>query len=221
MCTGAGNQYCRVRMIVGTRAYVVGWVFRMKLQSGRLVCKLMTPLHIDHPSYLLSYVRDDTGVKPPPKFKAALRVDPLLSGNWPAVKAALEEAKYETTIEGAKQFLRDWAKVGMRQLQDRSFLLLLPLNSVEILSYQLQTTAPKNWCCAAVVQTMNPIYLMASTPAGFSYGFDDFASTQNGWLACCASPFMLNQPGGPQALLSHCIQQTHNSILRVSSFCAL
>jgi hypothetical protein len=35
----------------------------------------------------------------------------------------------------------------------------------------------------------------ASTPAGFSYGYDDFASTQTGWLACCASPFMtLNQP---------------------------
>lgn len=45
-------------------------------------------------------------------------------------------------------------------------------------------------------QTMNPIYLMASTPAGFSYGYDDFAATQNGWLACCASPFLLNQPGG-------------------------
>jgi hypothetical protein len=44
------------------------------------------------------------------RCKAALRVDPLLSGNWEAVKGALVEAGYETTIEGAKQFLRDWAK---------------------------------------------------------------------------------------------------------------
>ena len=89
----------------------------------------------------------------PGKFKAALRVDPILSGNWDAVKGALVEGGYPETIEGAKNFLRDWAK------------------------------------------TMKPIYLMASTPAGFSYGYDDFASTQTGWLACCAQPGMLNQPG--------------------------
>ena len=45
----------------------------------------------------------------PGKFKAALRVDPILSGNWDAVKGALVEGGYEESIEGAKQFLRDWA----------------------------------------------------------------------------------------------------------------
>jgi hypothetical protein len=36
-------------------------------------------------------------------------VDPILSGNWDAVKGALVEGGYEESIEGAKQFLRDWA----------------------------------------------------------------------------------------------------------------
>jgi hypothetical protein len=46
-------------------------------------------------------------------------------------------------------------------------------------------------------KTMNPLYLMASTPAGFSYGEDDFATSQKGWLACCApsQQFLLEQPG--------------------------
>ena len=78
-------------------------------------------------------VKWKAGVTIPSKFKAALRVDPLLSGNWDAVKGALVVGGYDASIEGAKKFLRDWAK------------------------------------------TMKPIYLMASTPAGFSYGFD-FAS---------------------------------------------
>ena len=46
-------------------------------------------------------------------------------------------------------------------------------------------------------KTMNPLYLMASTPAGFCYGEDDFATSQKGWLACCApsQQFLLEQPG--------------------------
>eukprot|EP01051_Picozoa_sp_SAG22_P014005 SAG22_NODE_1639_length_3911_cov_21.500787_3_plen_82_part_00 len=56
-------------------------------------------------------VKWKAGITIRPKFKAALRVDPLLSGNWPAVRAALEEAGFDQTIEGAKQFLREWAKV--------------------------------------------------------------------------------------------------------------
>ena len=48
---------------------------------------------------------------------------------------------------------------------------------------------------------MNPMYLMASTPAGFTYGEDDFASTQNDWLACCApsQQFLLDAPGAKSA----------------------
>jgi hypothetical protein len=46
-------------------------------------------------------------------------------------------------------------------------------------------------------KTMNPLYLMASTPAGFCYGEDDFATSQKGWLACCApsQQFLLEQQG--------------------------
>ena len=48
---------------------------------------------------------------------------------------------------------------------------------------------------------MKPMYLMASTPAGFTYGEDDFASTQNDWLACCApsQQFLLDAPGAKSA----------------------
>ena len=43
-----------------------------------------------------------------PQFKAALRIDPLLAGNWDALKPALTEGGYPLTPEGCKQFLRDW-----------------------------------------------------------------------------------------------------------------
>jgi hypothetical protein len=44
-------------------------------------------------------------------FRSALRIDPLLKGDWEAVAAALKAAGYDQTVAAAKQYLRDWAKV--------------------------------------------------------------------------------------------------------------
>jgi hypothetical protein len=41
-------------------------------------------------------------------YRSALRVDPLLSGDRKTVEAALKASGYETTLEGARQYLRDW-----------------------------------------------------------------------------------------------------------------
>jgi len=70
--------------------------------------------------------------KPPPVpecLKTALRVDPLLTGDWPGVKAALRRAEppFPPSLEGCRSYLREW------------------------------------------IARIKPVYLMASTPAGFSY----------------------------------------------------
>lgn len=44
----------------------------------------------------------------PAHYRSALRVDPLLSGDRVAVEAALRSSGYDTTLEGARQFVRDW-----------------------------------------------------------------------------------------------------------------
>jgi len=62
----------------------------------------------------------------PEQYKSALRVDPLLSGDQKTVEVALKASGYDTALEGARQFLRDW------------------------------------------VMTMNPEYMMASTPHDFA-----------------------------------------------------
>jgi hypothetical protein len=41
-------------------------------------------------------------------FRSALRIDPLLSGDVHKISAILRSAGYEATIEGARQYLRDW-----------------------------------------------------------------------------------------------------------------
>ncbi|CAM9351244.1 unnamed protein product [Phaeothamnion confervicola] len=45
-----------------------------------------------------------------PRFRSALRVDPLLAGDWLAVAAALRAAGYAETLEGARAYLRDWVE---------------------------------------------------------------------------------------------------------------
>ena len=75
-------------------------------------------------------MRDQPLLKPLSKrLKPALRVDPLLSGDWVSVCAALRAScpPYEETVEGCKEYLSDW------------------------------------------VRLMRPVYLMASTPHGFTY----------------------------------------------------
>ena len=42
------------------------------------------------------------------RFRSALRVDPLLAGDRATIEAALGGGGYETSLEGAKQYLRDW-----------------------------------------------------------------------------------------------------------------
>ena len=44
-------------------------------------------------------------------YKSAVRVDPLLQGDATLVQAALSAAGYPTTLEGARQYLRDWCDV--------------------------------------------------------------------------------------------------------------
>jgi len=68
-----------------------------------------------------------------PLLRTALRVDPILSGDWGAICAALDQAvppdglHYARTIDGCLRYLNDW------------------------------------------VDAIQPLYLMASTPAGFRY----------------------------------------------------
>lgn len=42
------------------------------------------------------------------RFRSALRVDPLLAGDTKTIEAALKASGYENTLEGARQYLRDW-----------------------------------------------------------------------------------------------------------------
>lgn len=64
-----------------------------------------------------------------PRLKTALRVDPLLAGDWGGVSATLMRSSppYERTLDGCYRFVCDW------------------------------------------VDRIRPVYLMASTPAGFTY----------------------------------------------------
>ncbi|GBG31593.1 Hypothetical Protein FCC1311_078182 [Hondaea fermentalgiana] len=43
------------------------------------------------------------------RFKAAVRVDPFLKGDWDTISATLAKQGFPTTIEGARAFLRSWA----------------------------------------------------------------------------------------------------------------
>lgn len=42
------------------------------------------------------------------RFRSALRVDPLLAGDRKLIEIALKSSGYETTLEGALQYLTDW-----------------------------------------------------------------------------------------------------------------
>eukprot|EP00977_Amphora_coffeiformis_P021945 scaffold10087_cov166-Amphora_coffeaeformis.AAC.6 len=44
-------------------------------------------------------------------YRSALRVDPLLAGDRSTVESALKAAGYEVTLEGARQYLRDWCDI--------------------------------------------------------------------------------------------------------------
>jgi hypothetical protein len=55
------------------------------------------------------------GAPPPPvsdRFKTALRVDPLLAGDWTGICAVLSRSTpaYEHSLDGLRSFLRDWVK---------------------------------------------------------------------------------------------------------------
>eukprot|EP01121_Diplochlamys_sp_Union-15-3_P015694 TRINITY_DN5235_c0_g1_i2.p1 TRINITY_DN5235_c0_g1~~TRINITY_DN5235_c0_g1_i2.p1 ORF type:complete len:378 (-),score=58.71 TRINITY_DN5235_c0_g1_i2:281-1414(-) len=73
----------------------------------------------------------------PPELKSALRVDPLLTGEWDIVETVLQQSGYPTTLEGARSYLRDWAKL------------------------------------------IDPVYFMASTPAGFMYPVPESLSAKD------------------------------------------
>lgn len=42
------------------------------------------------------------------RYRSALRVDPLLAGDRASVEKALKSSGYDVTLEGARQYLRDW-----------------------------------------------------------------------------------------------------------------
>jgi hypothetical protein len=42
------------------------------------------------------------------RYRSALRVDPLLAGDRATVEKALKSSGYDCTLEGARQYLRDW-----------------------------------------------------------------------------------------------------------------
>jgi hypothetical protein len=45
------------------------------------------------------------------RFRTALRIDAFLKGDWSTISKALSEASLEPSFEGARQYLRNWAKV--------------------------------------------------------------------------------------------------------------
>lgn len=45
------------------------------------------------------------------RYRSALRVDPLLAGDKATIEHALKASGYETTLEGARQYLRDWCDI--------------------------------------------------------------------------------------------------------------
>lgn len=71
------------------------------------------------------------------RFRSALRVDPLLAGDKQTIEAALRSSGYDVTLEGARQYLRDWC------------------------------------------DTMQPEYMMASTPHDFVLPEGTLASVDN------------------------------------------
>lgn len=71
------------------------------------------------------------------RFRSALRVDPLLAGDVKTIEAALKASGYDNSLEGARQYLRDW------------------------------------------VDTMNPEYMMASTPHDFVFEEGSLAVVMN------------------------------------------
>jgi len=44
------------------------------------------------------------------RFKAAVRVDPILKGDWETIRASLATQGFEEDLEGARQYLKHWAK---------------------------------------------------------------------------------------------------------------
>eukprot|EP00667_Euglena_gracilis_P009899 EG_transcript_10078 len=50
------------------------------------------------------------GAAPSPRFKAALRIDPLLKGDWGAIAACLRGMGLPDNLEGARDYLRHWAR---------------------------------------------------------------------------------------------------------------
>jgi len=44
----------------------------------------------------------------PDQYRSALRVDPLLAGDRATIESALQGSGYDVTLEGARQYLRDW-----------------------------------------------------------------------------------------------------------------
>ena len=45
------------------------------------------------------------------RYRSALRVDPLLAGDRSSIEAALKAAGYPLTLEGTRQYVRDWCDV--------------------------------------------------------------------------------------------------------------
>mmetsp|Transcript_47005 Transcript_47005/g.73565 ORF Transcript_47005/g.73565 Transcript_47005/m.73565 type:complete len:325 (-) Transcript_47005:90-1064(-) len=52
----------------------------------------------------------DAGVASHSRFKAALRIDPLLKGDWGTIRSCVKAAGLPESLEGAKEYLRIWAR---------------------------------------------------------------------------------------------------------------
>lgn len=44
------------------------------------------------------------------RFKAAVRVDPILKGDWATIEASLRKQGFSPTIRGAREFLKSWSE---------------------------------------------------------------------------------------------------------------
>ena len=45
------------------------------------------------------------------QFKSALRIDPLLKGDWGTIKDCLAKTGLPQNLDGARKYLKEWAKV--------------------------------------------------------------------------------------------------------------
>lgn len=105
------------------------------------------------------------------RFKTALRVDPLLNGDWETISNCLEQRGLPLTLEGTRSFLVAWATVYQAEY--------LMASTPEIFGYQETDPGPKgkdksgkSWPTATelIDQVMIPVAKRLGLPIAMKFG---------------------------------------------------